>query len=1145
MKTIKNLYFLILCTLLLMPVAVMADNTLVIEPFDIKGGETKNLIIDLENDQAITLVQFDLQLPEGLSVEKRNGTKYMIGLAGNRTTLEDHSVSANFLTDPEKGDFYRVLLSSGDNIELEGTSGPVLSITIAAASTFKSGTIKLTGIELVSPNETPYHPAEVTLTILPSVTVTIQNVERAYGAANPEFTYTTSEEIDLTGKVTLATEATTTSNAGKYAITGTSTATDVNVTFVNAELTVTPAALTVTANAQNKVFGANDPTLTYMVTGLVNNDQLTGKLTRDEGENVGTYAIKQGTLAASSNYTLSFTSANLIIAAKTVATPTIEMASSVTYDGTAQKPAVTLKDGETTIPAKEYTVNYSNNTNVGTATVTITDKEGGNYTVSGTKTFTITPKPVTAPTIQLAKTSVTYSGTAQEPAVTAVKDGETTISAEEYTVSYSNNTNAGTATVTITDKEGGNYTVSGTKTFTITPKPVTAPTIQLAKTSVTYSGTAQEPAVTAVKDGETTISAEEYAVSYSNNTNAGTATVTITDKAGGNYTVSGTITFAITAKTVSNASITLSQESFVYDGTEKKPTVTAKDGETVIPASEYNVGYSNNTNVGTANVTITDKEGGNYTVSGSADFTVTKAESSCTAPTAVQGLVFNGSSQALITAGEAVGGELQYSLDGNTWQTHVPTATNAATYTVYYKVVGDANHTDLAAAQLSVTIAATAAEVVTIELSESTFVYDGTAKEPGVVVKVGNVEISSSEYTVGYSNNTNAGMATVTITDNEGGNYTVNGSITFNIAPKAVSTPTVELAETSFTYSGTAQKPAVTVKDGETTIPAEEYIVSYSDNTNAGTATITIADKTGGNYTIEGSSASFTITKATLTVTAKDANREEGEENPTFELTYSGFLNNETESVLTVKPVATTTATADSPAGDYAITVNGGEAQNYDFSYVSGTLTITEKIVITITAKNASREYGDANPTFEYTVTGGDITGTPELTCDATATSSFGEYAIKVDKGSITTNANFVFNNGTLTITKATLTVTASDASREEDEENPTFELTYSGFKNDETEDVLTVKPVATTTATANSPAGDYVITVSGGEAQNYDFSYVSGTLTVTEKEIIDGIATLSLEKVQGAVYTLSGQRVEQPRKGRLYIINGRKVVLK
>ena len=120
-----------------------------------------------------------------------------------------------------------------------------------------------------------------------------------------------------------------------------------------------------------------------------------------------------------------------------------------------------------------------------------------------------------------------------------------------------------------------------------------------------------------------------------------------------------------------------------------------------------------------------------------------------------------------------------------------------------------------------------------------------------------------------------------------------------------------------------------------------------------------------------------------------------------------------------------------------------------------------------------------------------------------------------------------------------------ADGDSEEDEENPTFELTYSGFKNDETEDVLTVKPVATTTATANSPAGDYVITVSGGEAQNYDFSYVSGTLTVTEKEIIDGIATLSLEKVQGPVYTLSGQRVEQPHKGRLYIVNGHKVVLK
>jgi hypothetical protein len=888
----------------------MADNTLVIEPFDIKGGETKNLIIDLENDQPITLVQFELQLPEGLSVEKKNATKYKIGLEGNRTDLENHSIGVNFLTDPEKGDFYRILLSSTDNIELEGTSGPVLYITIAAASTFKSGTIKLTGIELVSPDETPYHPAEVTLSILPSVTVTIQNAERAYGAANPDFTYTTSEEIDLTGKVTFATEATATSDVGDYAITGTSTATDVNVTFVYGTLTVTPAALTVTANAKGKVFGDDDPALTYETTGLVNGDLLTGSLTRDEGENVGTYAIKQGTLAATLNYTLTFNGANLTIAAKTVTEPVIEFAESTfTYSGAELKPAITVKDGETTIPAEEYTVAYDNNTNVGKATVTITDKANGNYTVSGTTTFTITPKTVTTPTIVLAETSVAYDGTAKEPAVTAVKDGETTIPAEEYTVSYSNNTNAGPATVTITDNDGGNYTVSGTTTFTITPKAVTAPTIELAESSFTYDGTAKKPVVTAVKDGETTIPAEEYTVSYSNNTNAGTATVTIADKDGGNYAVSGTKTFTI--------------------------------------------------------------------------------------------------------------------------------------------------------------------------------------------------------------------------------------------APKTITSPVVTLAKTSFTYSGTAQEPAVTVKDGETAIPTSEYTVTYSGNKNVGTATATVTDKDGGNYTFEGSSASFTITKAMLTVTARNASRKVDQENPTFELTYSGFKNGETENVLTVKPVATTEATADSPVGDYVITVSGGEDENYDFTYVNGTLTIAEKTVITITAKNATRKYGNANPTFEYTVSGGDITGTPELTCQATATSPVGEYTIKVGKGSITTDANFVFNDGALTVAKALLKVTAKDASREEGEENPTFELTYSGFKNGETESVLTVKPVATTTATTDTPEGMYPINVEGGEAQNYEFTYVSGTLTITEKEVIDGISTLSLEKVQGTVYTLSGQRVEKPRKGRLYIVNGRKVVLK
>ena len=74
--------------------------------------------------------------------------------------------------------------------------------------------------------------------------------------------------------------------------------------------------------------------------------------------------------------------------------------------------------------------------------------------------------------------------------------------------------------------------------------------------------------------------------------------------------------------TVSNPTITLSGTSFEYTGEAIKPTVTVKDGSTTIPASEYTVSYSNNKNVGMATVTITDKKGGNYTVSGSATFEI-------------------------------------------------------------------------------------------------------------------------------------------------------------------------------------------------------------------------------------------------------------------------------------------------------------------------------------------------------------------------------------------------------------------------------------------------------------------------------------------------------------------------------------------
>ena len=254
---------------------------------------------------------------------------------------------------------------------------------------------------------------------------------------------------------------------------------------------------------------------------------------------------------------------------------------------------------------------------------------------------------------------------------------------------------------------------------------------------------------------------------------------------------------------------------------------------------------------------------------------------------------------------------------------------------------------------------------------------------------------------------------------------------------------------------------------------------------------------------------SLIIEKAPLTVSAGNYTKKQGDPMPVFKAVYNGFKNNETEDVLTKKPVITTTATEASAPGSYPVTVSGAEAQNYDISYKPGTLTVTEADAVIITAKSYSRAYGDNNPTFEYEVQGAQLDGVPEITCEATKGSPVGTYAIVVKQGTVK-NYNMTFANGTLTGTKAPLTVSAGNYTKKQGDPMPEFKASYQGFKNNETEDVLTKKPVIMTTATESSAPGEYPVTVSGAEAQNYDISYQPGTLTVTDAEVSDPVITLN-----------------------------------
>ena len=302
------------------------------------------------------------------------------------------------------------------------------------------------------------------------------------------------------------------------------------------------------------------------------------------------------------------------------------------------------------------------------------------------------------------------------------------------------------------------------------------------------------------------------------------------------------------------------------------------------------------------------------------------------------------------------------------------------------------------------------------------------------------------------------------------------------------------------------------------------------------------------NLNVTYTNGTLTITKAPLKISVVSTSRKQGEENPQFELLYEGFKNQETADVLEKKPVVTCTAVKDSKPGEYQITLSGAEAKNYEISYVAGTLTVLQADAVAVMANNYEREYGDENPEFGFTTEGAELEGTPEIVCEADKNSPAGTYPIVISKGSIS-NYNVTYQNGTLTIKKAKLEVGVKDCQRIVGEENPSFEITYNGWKNDENEDVLKVKPTATTSATAESAPGVYAIVVSGAESENYDFVYTNGTLTVKE---VDGIFDLMKTGAKKCdVYTTSGVLVKKSTntlkglsKG-VYIVEGQKVVVK
>ena len=306
----------------------------------------------------------------------------------------------------------------------------------------------------------------------------------------------------------------------------------------------------------------------------------------------------------------------------------------------------------------------------------------------------------------IACDSATYNGETQVATnIVVTLSGNTLVSGTDYTVSGNEGgINAGDYTFTVNGI--GKYKDSKQGTFTIgkvTPT-VTTPTAKV----LTYNGSAQE----LVNGGSTNFGTlkyssdgTSYSISIPTATNYGSYTVyyKVEGDSNVNDVAPATVACSINEKQVT-ATVELSEDSYTYDGTAKEPTVTVKDGSTVIDPSEYTVTYSNNTNAGTATVTISDNVGGNYEVIGSATYTINKANPSYVAPTATSP-TYNGSAQELLNGGSTSDGTIQYSTDESTWSGTIPSQTNANTYASYWRLVGDSNHNDVVSTSISTTIA--------------------------------------------------------------------------------------------------------------------------------------------------------------------------------------------------------------------------------------------------------------------------------------------------------------------------------------------------------------------------------------------------------------------------------------------------------
>lgn len=333
---------------------------------------------------------------------------------------------------------------------------------------------------------------------------------------------------------------------------------------------------------------------------------------------------------------------------------------STDYTGELVEPEYKIQLGGVDLLAvqdTDYEMSYKDNINAGTATATVTLI--GKFVGTADTTFTINPVSISGADVK-AEDRV-YDGSEQKPAVKVTLKGKQ-LKDDDYTVTYSDNVNAGNAHVTVTGR--GNYldTTSAYATFKISPADISKAEVMVE--DQIYSGQALKPDVNVVLNGKK-LKADDYTVSYSDNTEPGTAHVTVTGRGNCLDTTSVKGTFKIYAD-ISEAEVTLLDQ--VYNGKKHEPVPNVIWRGKKLGEENYVLSYSDNVNAGTALVTVTGKGIFLDTTSAKGRFKIEKRPVTITVESAkkIQGSpdpAFRGKVEGLINADDL--GVITYDRKGN------------------------------------------------------------------------------------------------------------------------------------------------------------------------------------------------------------------------------------------------------------------------------------------------------------------------------------------------------------------------------------------------------------------------------------------------------------------------------------------------